>query len=130
MRIMSLVSQLVDPSLPTLHAIGFTGFGTVVIGIFGYIPIAIAVFAGLAGGVSYTLTIMRDPAIQTWFAKRKQRRQSNKILKLRAKQLIVNARIDALERMNAARAEAAEQVQVAKIVAAAELQDSKSILSN
>ena len=107
-----------DPGPTAYNALGLAGFGASLAGLFGWVPVAVAIFAGLAGGVSYSLTIIRDPAIQTWLAKRKQKRQATQIKKLRARQLIVNARIDALERLSQVKAETAEKVQVAKEVAA------------
>lgn len=107
-----------DPGPAAYNALGLAGFVTSLVGVLGYIPIAVAVFAGLAGGVSYTLTIIRDPTIQMWVARHRQKRQAAKIKRLKAKQLIVNARIEALERMNQVKAEITSQVEEAKKVAA------------
>ena len=120
MRLASLITEIGDPGAHTAaySTLGFAGFGVSVAGVLGLIPVFAAVFAGLAGGIAYTLMIFRDPAVQTWLARRKQRKQSDQIRKLRAQQLIVNARIDALERLSQVKAETAEKVQVAKEVAA------------
>ena len=121
MRLASLITEIGDPGAAHTTAystLGFAGFGVSVAGVLGVIPVVAAIFAGLAGGIAYTLMIFRDPAVQTWLARRKQRKQSDQIRKLRAQQLIVNARIDALERLSQLKAETAEKVQVAKEVAA------------
>ena len=123
MRLASLITEIGDPGAHTAaySTLGFAGFGVSVAGVLGLIPVVAAIFAGLAGGIAYTLMIFRDPAVQTWLARRKQRKQSDQIRKLRAQQLVVNARIEALEKLNAAKNEAVATVEVAKVIAAAEL---------
>ena len=123
----SLITEIGDPGAAHTTAdstLGFAGFGVSVAGVLGLIPVVAAIFAGLAGGIAYTLMIFRDPAVQSWLAHRKQRKQSDQIRKLRAQQLIVNARIDALEKMNVVKKEVAATVEVARVIAAAELKSS------
>ena len=122
----SLITEIGDPGAHTsaYSTLGLAGFGVSVAGVLGLIPVVAAIFAGLAGGIAYTLMIFRDPAVQTWLARRKQRKQSDQIRKLRSQQLIVNARIDALEKMNVVKKEAAATVEVARVIAAAELKSS------
>ena len=127
MRLASLITEIGDPGAAHTTAystLGFAGFGVSVAGVLGLIPVVAAIFAGLAGGIAYTLMIFRDPAVQTWLARRKQRKQSDQIRKLRSQQLIVNARIDALEKMNVVKKEVAATVEVARVIAAAELKSS------
>ena len=126
MRLASLITEIGDPGAHTAaySTLGFAGFGVSVAGVLGLIPVVAAIFAGLAGGIAYTLMIFRDPAVQSWLAHRKQRKQSDQIRKLRSQQLIVKARIDALEKMNVVKKEAAATVEVARVIAAAELKSS------
>lgn len=108
-------------SLGIPDAIGLAGFGVAMAGVIGYLPIAVAVFAGLAGGISYTLTIIRDPIVQMWVAKRRFRRQTRQLKRLKLKQVLVVAQIEALERVSQVKAETGEQVDVLKQSTAQEL---------
>lgn len=104
----------VDPTPSAMHTLGFAGFGVSLVGVFGYLPIAVTIFAGVAGGISYTLSIFRDPGVQMWLAKRRARRQDARMRKLKTQQLIVQAQIAALETQQAVKA--ATEAEVKKVV--------------
>lgn len=88
-----------DPATPILHATGFAGVSAAVAGVFGWIPVAATVSAAIIASVSYSLTIMDNPRVKLWATKRKQRRTTGKITRLRAQARIVQAQLEALERM-------------------------------
>lgn len=110
-----------DPAPITFHAVGLGGLGTASAGVLANLPVYITVFAAIVASVSYAVTIWESTTIQYWVAKWKQRRQARKMLKLKSRQRVVNAQIEAMERVQQVKTETHEQVQVAKAIAADEL---------
>lgn len=105
-----------DPS-PTLHTIGFVGFSTALGSTLSSLPVAITVFAGLMGGISYTLTVIQNPAIQKWMTQRKLRRDARKLARLRANRERLQGDLLALDHMLKAKEEAKTIVAASRVEA-------------
>lgn len=105
-----------DPS-PTLHTLGFVGFSTALGGFLASLPVAITVFAGLMGGISYTLTVIRDPSIQKWLTERKLRKDARKLAKLQAKRARLQGNLLAIDHILKAKDEAKTIVKASEIEA-------------
>ena len=90
----------------------------VIIGsLFQYLPIAAA---GVAA-CYYCIQIWESRTIQHWWANRQMRRKAEKIARLRAKEKVILAKLEAAGALREARAKAREKVEEATIKAAAQL---------
>ena len=80
----------------------------------GYFPIV----AALAGFVWYVIQIWESRTVQHWWNNRREVKKAKKLMRLRAKEKVLVAKIEALAKVKAAKIEARDQVEAAKVEAA------------
>ena len=88
--------------------------GAIVGSFLGYFPIV----AALAGFVWYVIQIWESRTVQHWWRNRQEIKKAKKLVRLRAKEKILIAKIEALAQVKAARIEARDKVEAAKVEAA------------
>lgn len=98
----------------TWHAIDTLGAGTIIATVLGYLP---AVAAGVAL-LWYMIQIWESKTIQHWLENRRMVRKAKKIARLKAKEKIISAELEALETVRQAKAEARDKVAIATVEAA------------
>ena len=76
--------------------------------------------AAVAGFLWYCLQIWESRTIQHWWRNLQMKRKAKKIARLRAREKVIIAELDALNVVRAARVEAREKVETAKVEAAKE----------
>jgi hypothetical protein len=80
----------------------------------GWLPQAMAVVAGLIGAAYYTISIWESRTVQQWVTRRRMRRKAKTIARLRAKEKVIMAQIEALKLLRLARHEAAVRLEAAE----------------
>ena len=90
--------------------------GAIVATFFGYLPY----IAAIAGFIWYCIQIWESRTIQHWWRNFQMKRKAKKIARLRAREKVIIAELDALNVVRAARVEAREKVETAKVEAAKE----------
>ena len=88
--------------------------GDIVGSFLGYLPI-VAAFAGL---IWYVIQIWESRTVQHWWRNRQEVKKAKKLIKLRAREKVLVAKIEALALTRAARVEARDKVEQAKVEAA------------
>ena len=82
--------------------------------VIGWLPL-IAAFAGL---IWYCIQIWESRTVQHWYENRKMVRKARKIAKLKARERVIVAQLEALETLRQARVDARDKVEIAKVEAA------------
>jgi len=82
--------------------------------ILGYLPY----FAALAGLVWYCIQIRESKTVQHWLENRRMVQRAKKIAKLRAKEKVIVAELEAMELSRHAKIEARDKVELARVEAA------------
>ncbi len=110
-----------DPTQPPLHlphpvslAGDVLGAGAIVGTFLGYLPLA-AAFLAL---IWYVIQIWESRTVQHWWRNRQEVKKAKRLVRLRAKEKILVAKIEALAQVRAARVEARDKVEQAKVEAA------------
>ena len=112
---MTILSQPhLIPYSPTTVVGDVISAGAIVGTFLGYFPI-IAAFAGF---VWYSIQIWESRTIQHWWRNRVEIKRAKKLVRLRAKEKVLVAKIEALAQVRAARVEARDKVEQAKVEAA------------
>jgi len=110
--------ELVPPSLhlpfPVALITDVVSAGAIIGTILGDLPYV----AALAGMVWYTIQIWESRTVQHWWRNRQMVRKAKKIARLRAKEKVIVAQLEALETIRQARVDARTKVEVAKVEAA------------
>lgn len=101
---------------PMTHAADAISAGAIVGVFLGYLP----AIAAVAGFLWYCIQIWESRTIQHWWRNRQMKRRAKKIARLRAREKVIIAELDALNVVRAARVEAREKVETAKVEAAKE----------
>jgi hypothetical protein len=78
----------IDPMGAT-HWFSLGGFLAALLGVFGIIPVLVAVFAGTSAGIYYTVLTIQTPPVKEWFMQRRERVRAKKIAKLQYKQTLL-----------------------------------------
>lgn len=79
----------------TLASIG--GAWGYIVGALGVLPIVIAGFAGIAAIVSYTFSTLDSPSFQRRVSKWQMRRKQKQLVKLRKQQVVITAKLQAID---------------------------------
>lgn len=95
------------------RALDTLGAGAIVAAALGYLP---AVAAGVAL-FWYLIQIWESRTVQHWLANRQMVRKAKKIARLRAKEKVISAQLEALESIRQAKADARDRVEIAKVEA-------------
>ncbi len=110
-----------DPTQPPLHfphpvslAGDVLGAGAIVGTFLGYLPL-VAAFLAL---IWYVIQIWESRTVQHWWRNRQEVKKAKRLVRLRAKEKILVAKIEALAQVRAARVEARDKVEQAKVEAA------------
>lgn len=74
--------------------------------------------AALVGLIFYTIQIWESRTVQHWHQNRKMVRKARKISRLKAKEKVIVAQLEALETLRQARVTARDKVEIAKVEAA------------
>lgn len=90
------------------------GAGTIVASIVGYLPALAASIALLW----YCIQIWESRTVQHYLENRRMVRKAKRIIRLRAKEKVISAQLEALESIRQARVDARDRVEVAKVEAA------------
>ena len=85
----------IDP-MGTTHWFSLSGLVAALLGVFGIIPVLVAVFAGLAAGIYYTVLTIQTPPVKEWFMSRRERIRDKKIASLQYKQTLLVAEMKKL----------------------------------
>ena len=116
--IASPVPELTPPALhlplPVTIITDIVSAGAIVGTILGDLPYV----AALAGMIWYTIQIWESRTVQHWWRNRQMILKAKKITKLRAKEKVIVAQLEALEIKRQARVIARDKVEVAKVEAA------------
>ena len=78
----------VDPMGGT-HWFSLGGLLAALLGVFGIIPVLVAVFAGISAGMYYTVLTLQTPPVKEWFMSRRERVRAKQIAKLQYKQSLL-----------------------------------------
>jgi hypothetical protein len=104
------------------HVGDILGTGAVVISILskllGFLGDGITYAGALAGLTWFCIQIWRSREIQHWWHNRQEVRRAKKLVRLRAKEKVLEAKIAALAKVRQARVEARDLVEQAKVDAA------------
>ena len=112
---MTLLSQQhFIPWSPTAIVGDVVSAGVIVGSFFGYVPIA----AAFAGMIWYSIQIWESRTIQHWWRNRQEVKKARKLVKLRAKEKVLVAKIEALAQVRAAQVLARDKVEQARVEAA------------
>lgn len=103
----TLGAQVVSAGL-TVASIG--GAWASLTGIFGILPVIIAALAGLAAIVSYTFSILDSPSFQRKHAQWTLKRKQKKLTKLRRQQMVLAAKLQAIDTIEHAHGVAKQMV--------------------
>jgi hypothetical protein len=109
-----MTSQVHVPA-PVTYVADIVSAGAIVGTILGYLPF-IAAFFGL---VWYLIQIWESRTVQHWWRNRVEVKRAKKLVKLRAREKVLVAKIEALALTRAARVEARDKVERARVEAAA-----------
>lgn len=88
--------------------------GAIVGVVVGWFPL----IAAVAGFIWYAIQIWESRTVQHWFQNRRMVRKAKKIAKLKAKEKVIVAQLEALETLRQARVDARDKVEIAKVEAA------------
>lgn len=90
------------------------GAGAIIAAIIGYLPIIAAAVAL----VWYVIQIWESRTIQHWVENRRMVRKAKKVARLKARERVIVAQLEALEALRQARVDARDKVEVARVEAA------------
>ena len=111
------------PDLPS-HIPTNSAFVAIILsGIWGWLPAILNIIAGTAAFIWFVICIKESRTYQHWIRNRAMKRNSRRLMKLKAREKIVIAKIEAAEKMRQARVAARDLIdheiaEAAKLVAA------------
>ena len=103
-----------DGAHPAAVIADFVSAGAILGTAIGYFPL----FAAFVGLVWYSIQIWESRTIQHWAQNRKMVLKAKRIARLKAKEKVIVAQLDALESIRQARVTARDRVETAKVEAA------------
>lgn len=86
----------------------------IVASLLGYLPV---IFAAV-GAVWYVIQIWESRTVQHWIQNRRMVRQAKRIARLRAKEKVITAQLEAMESIRQAKHNAVEKIETARVEAA------------
>jgi hypothetical protein len=96
------------------HWLSPAGILAAIAGIAGLVPTLIAVFAGLAAGVFYTVQVLETKTVSTWLATRRDRRKLSRIAYLQYRHGLITAQMRKLGVLTDAELHITEGVQTTR----------------
>ena len=116
-------SPILQP--PTSWVADTLSAGAIVATIAGYLPF----IAAVAGLLWYLIQIWESRTVQHWMRNRQMVRKAKRIAKLKAKEKVIVAQLEALETLRQARVDARDKVEVAKVEAAKMVAHEETVIS-
>lgn len=118
MNFAAMVEASSPPGTAKGSAMASVSVGTFIAHAWGYVPGIVAAMAGLLAIVWYSISIYESDTAKTWRTEHTQRRKTRRISRLRAKERVITAQLEALELRRSAAASAAELMRSAEQTAA------------
>lgn len=115
-----------DQAPPTTHLVDVAAASAIVMTLLGWLPL----LAAILGAVWYAIQIWESRTVQHWWENRKMVKKARKIARLKAKEKVIVAQLEALEALRQARVEARDKVEIAKVEAAKQAVHEETILAS
>lgn len=111
-----------DVSSVIVHTVASS---SIIATILGYLPAVLGVVAAFLASVYYSICVWESRTIQHWMNNRRMVRRARRLMRLKAKEKVLTAKIDALQIIKTARKEARAKVEdataeAAKLIASTE----------